>query len=230
MTHSLTVDEFLANPNQGLSEFISVDAMKQTVEESVWNFHQSVFSHTMKVLGVVDRIISLETPHLDLLRPVKRELSVYMDAPMVTHSRRILLKVSALLHDLGKVFVIRTGEEQEGTACPEHAEESRKLFESKIGLLPLPFREQKYVAEIIGKHHKAENFLCCQGEEDCDIEFHKYREENEQILIDLLVFYLCDFEGSKVDFMVLRQKPIVFRKICSILLETFLWRRNRILI
>jgi len=136
-----------------------------------------------------------------------------------------LLKVSSLLHDLGKVSLIRTGERW-GTACPGHAEESRKIFESAGHVLPLPLREHNYVASIIGKHHDAEHFVGCQSTEQCEAELERYKRENEGIMIDLLLFYLCDFEGSKINLTVERQKPLIFKKICGVIFEAFAVRRS----
>jgi len=226
MSHSLTITDFLANPNEGLSEFISIDSMKQAIEESSWNFHRSVFDHTMKVFGAVDKVISLQVPYLELLKPIKQDIAVYVDTTLGTHSRRVLLKAAVLLHDLGKVSLMCTGE-REGTGCPGHAEESRRMFELKSSnILPLPMREHNYVSEIIGKHHDADRFICCQGEEQCAFELQKYRDENESMLIDLLLFYLCDFEGSKINFMVERQKPLIWKKISGLIFDAFKERRS----
>ncbi len=224
MPRSVTISEFLSHPALGLEEFVQVELLTRTVEDNEWHNGQSVWDHGMRTYRAVDKIISLHDPLLRILSPIKSEIAAHMDSTFGTHPRRVLMKVAALLHDIGKVSCVQTGL-REQTACPGHAAESRKVFERHGSVLPLPMREREYIAGIIGGHHDIDRFLSCQGDEHCAAELQKFRRENEHILIDLLIFYLCDFEGSKINFMVRRQKPQIWNKICGVLFDAFKERR-----
>lgn len=141
-----------------------------------------------------------------------------MDSLVAEHSRRTLLKVAALLHDIGKISTIQSAG-RGATSCPEHATESLRIFESRRHFLPLTFREQAYVAQIIEKHHDIDRFICCQSPEHCAAGLERYRRENEHILIDLLLFYLSDVEGSRTSQAVKNQKPLIWKQISGIIFD-----------
>lgn len=220
MNQILDVAQFISNPKENIQKFISIRDLVRTVENNDWHLSQSVLDHTMDVFNSVDRIISLDDPLMRYVEPIRQEILEYMDTPVRSNSRRLLLKIAALLHDLGKVSTIQIKSDGK-TTCPGHALESKRLFEQKAELLSAPQIEVAYIANIIGKHHDADAFMDALELDKYADELARYRSGNKDTVVDLLFFYIFDFEGCKINSNIRDQKPSMYKKVCNIIFDEF---------
>lgn len=116
----------------------------QTVIENSddsWHDNESVFDHTMMVMSALERLF------LDAKRNLKRELNQKIDQ----NSKKILLKVAAIFHDIAKKETIVVKEDGY-TSCPGHAELGKKKAEPILERFDLSEKEKQFVLDIIGGH------------------------------------------------------------------------------
>ncbi len=214
------VVQFIRSPLAYLDRFVSVDALDKTIENNDWHLKQSVLDHTLKVLESVDQSLSLEDRYLSRLKPWKSLISAYMLADVGAHPRLDLLKTCALLHDIGKPATIRVQPNGQ-TTCPNHANESRLLFEQRGDTLLLSENERHYISQIVQKHHEADNFLETIGSQQSETALVSFLSVNSQIVLDLLFFYFFDFEGCRIGDKISALKPTVYDFICHLIESQF---------
>jgi len=115
--------------------------LKGVVENNPWHNKEPVFNHTLSVLGNLGKIISNSN------KGVKKALAKIVDI----NSRRNLLNLAALLHDIGKAETI-TDLGNEVRLCPGHERKGAKKIEKILKRFNLSQKESKIIRDIIGNH------------------------------------------------------------------------------
>lgn len=115
--------------------------LKKVVENNPWHNRESVFNHTLSVLEGMEKII----------RDSKKEIKQALNEIIDKNSRKNLLYVAALLHDIGKKeTVIDLGDGARG--CPGHEEKGAEKVEKILKRFDLSQKEFKIITDIVRNH------------------------------------------------------------------------------
>jgi len=141
--------------NRELEEFIpELYKLEDIVENNPWHNKESVFDHTMSVLSNLEKIIK------NSKKGTKQALNKIIEK----HSRKDLLKVATLLHDIGKKETIA---DLGGGArsCPGHEKKGAQKAKKILKRLNLPSKELKIITDIV-RNHGAIHDIIGLGSED----------------------------------------------------------------
>lgn len=122
--------------------------LQQAVENSAdgWHDHESVFDHTLSVMSALEKILSN-------YRKLKRIFNKKIDK----NTKKILLKVTTIFHDIGKKG---TMVEQDGfTRCPGHEELGVKMTKEILKSFDISEKETQFVLDIIANHTEFHKLL-----------------------------------------------------------------------
>lgn len=106
-----------------------------------WHDNESAFEHTLLVMTALEKLFLKASGRL------KKTLNQKID----TNTRRILLKVAAIFHDIAKKETI-IKDENGFTSCPGHAEMGAKKTEKILERFDLSEKEKQFVSDIIAGH------------------------------------------------------------------------------
>jgi hypothetical protein len=98
----------------------------------------------------------------------------------------------ALFHDIGKEDTIVKAADGT-TRCPDHAAVSAYRFDGLGCQFDLVHAERQYVHEIIARHHCADSIF--EATDSRDRTMKEFLVRNSDYTVDLLIFYVADFEG-----------------------------------
>ncbi len=117
--------------------------LKDVVENSNdgWHDNESVFDHTLSVISALEKLF------LGAKGNIKKLLNQKIDK----NTRKILLKVAAIFHDIAKKETIAK-DENGFTSCPHHAERGTEKTEKILEHFDLSRKEKQFILDIIGGH------------------------------------------------------------------------------
>ncbi len=122
--------------------------LQEAIEHSAdgWHDHESVFDHTLSVMNAMEKIL------LDY-----RKLKKIFGKKIDKNTKKILLKVATILHDVGKK---KTMVEQDGfTKCPGHEKMGVDIAEKILKNFNISEAETRYVLDIIANHTELHKLL-----------------------------------------------------------------------
>lgn len=165
--------------------------LKNFTENSLWHDHQTVFDHVIKVFK------NLET----FLDSIKNEsfISIYLSQKVDDKTRKELLIISTLLHDIakGKTLVISP----DGTAkCPGHelvGASQVKHFAERFNLTP----KQTNIVERIVRYHTLSHDLMTSMIVSGDNKkyFDTYQNTIGDVTLEIILLTLADIKGSDLE-------------------------------
>jgi len=169
-----------------------VYALKKVVEDNGWHEKQDVFVHTMAVLKQLELLLDLKifTPEN------KKLLQKQLKKRVGNHTRKELLVVSTLLHDIAKpITAIR---DKTGVVrCPGHefiGSTMIKKFSSRFGLNK---KDEEFVKKIVFFHGYIVdiiNQVMDKGKKEFYLNI--YKEIFGDIYYELLLLFYSDLLGS----------------------------------
>lgn len=106
-----------------------------------WHDNESTFDHTIAVMSALEKMFLKASGRL------KKTLNQKID----TNTRRILLKVAVIFHDIAKKETI-IKDENGFTSFPEHAELSAKKTKNILERFDLSEKEKQFILDIIAGH------------------------------------------------------------------------------
>ena len=169
--------------------------LKRVVEKSAWHQEWSVLDHTLAVMEQLEKVMD----------GAPEKVSKYLNEKVEKHTRRELLMVVGMLHDIGKKETIKEiGDE---IRCPGH--EDRGALKAQV-LLPkfdLTEAEQAIVVELI-KHHGHVHDIITPGNTERDVQIGALEKAAPHLFFMLLVFCQADTQGSKLQ----KTKPDEYHK------------------
>ncbi len=121
---------------------------RDCVENNTWHNHESVFDHTLKVFGNMAKIMK----NINNVRTEK-----WLDEKIGKRSRKELLLISSLLHDMSKGESLVNNNDGI-TSCPKHEEragEKTKQFSVVFGMDDKEIELVKKIVSHHGEMHKA---------------------------------------------------------------------------
>ncbi|KPJ55275.1 hypothetical protein AMJ47_00115 [Parcubacteria bacterium DG_72] len=115
--------------------------LEEVIENNRWHNRESVFDHTLSVLDNLERII----------RSSKKEIKQALNKVIDRNSRKNLLRIAALLHDIGKKETITNlGDGVRG--CPGHEKKGAQKTRKILKCFDFSPKESKIIIDIVRNH------------------------------------------------------------------------------
>jgi len=115
--------------------------LKGIIENNPWHNKESVFDHTLTVFDNLEKVI----------RDSKEEIRCALNKIVDKNSRKKLLYIAALIHDIGKGETITNlGSGVKG--CPGHEKKGAQRARNILKRFNLSQGESKIVTDIVGNH------------------------------------------------------------------------------
>jgi hypothetical protein len=142
---SLTKDAIVRETHkEALAELY---ALQNVIESQAWHDDQSVFDHSLASMDALDTILMF-----DFTTPQARQnLQAYLETPLETHSKKELLRLATLLHDIGKNISLQTKASGD-TSSPSHGVIGGWVAAPLLKRLALTKKEQNYILHLITTH------------------------------------------------------------------------------
>lgn len=190
--------------------------LEEIVENNPWHNKESVFDHTLSVLGNLEKII----------RNSKKEIKPVLNKIIDKNSRKSLLYVAALLHDIGKKETITDlGDGARG--CPGHEKKGARKTEKILKRFNLSPKEFKIVTDIvrnhgvihdiiglgykdfqkgIGKERSLTHAMVGLENKNFQKEYKNFRKKFPNIYLEIILLAFADTIGSYLK----KTKPVEF--------------------
>ena len=153
--------------------------LKNVIENNDWHHNDSVFNHTIKVL------ISMEK----LLKKCNYKINKYLNKKLNNHSRKQLLFLGAMLHDIGKKETIVVKDNV--TYCPQHEIKGIRKAHKILRYFNLSAQEEKFVINLIQNHTEAHNMPDMNNKS-----FGNFKMRHKDYFIELVLLVVADQMGS----------------------------------
>jgi UTP:GlnB (protein PII) uridylyltransferase len=159
--------------------------LAKVVENSPWHRDWSVLEHTLAVMEQLEQVMD----------HAPEKVSKHLSQNVEKHTRRELLMVVGLLHDIGKKETIKEiGEE---VRCPGHEEHGALKAQVLLPKFDLTEAEQAIVVELI-KHHGHLHKILAPENENKRQQVAELEKAAPHLFLMLLVFCQADTQGSKL--------------------------------
>jgi len=173
--------------NQFQNELPEIFQLKNVIENNSWHDHESVFDHTIDVLETLEK--SLEN--------INPQINSYLNQKIDDHTKRELLFLGTLFHDIAKGDVLV--ESEGSTLCPGHEEIGFKQVKDILDRFDLSAPEKDVVANIVKYHGKLHAIIDPQNIK-LDEQFNKLKLGHSNIFIELILLARADTLGAQLKY------------------------------
>jgi len=149
--------------------------LENVIQNNPWHDNEPVFNHTILVATELN----------SLLKTVSNKIKEYLNQKIKNYSRKELLILAAVFHDIGKKETLKDaiflGHEKMG---------AEKIF-NIISRFDLAEKEREFVIKLVGNHgfiHDILNYPADKPEE----KWQKFREENPDISLEVVLLTKAD--------------------------------------
>ena len=149
--------------------------------------NDSVFNHIMSVLKGLEEI----------LKSVKGKVSDYLNQKITNYSRKELLFLATLFHDIGKKETM-IKDSNDFTSCPGHAEESATKAEKFLSCFDLSEKEKDLVSQII-KYHMLLYLIVKPENNKINEQFNRSKVKHPNIFLELVLLAIADILGTQLE-------------------------------
>ncbi len=169
--------------------------LENIIENNPWHNEESVFNHTISVLDNLEKII----------RNSKKEIKQALNKIIDKNSRKNLLYVATLLHDIGKKEAITDlGGGVRG--CPGHEKKGAQKTKKILKRFNLSQKELKIITDIVKNHGVTHDMIGLENK-DFQKEYKNFKKKFSNIYLELILLAFADTIGSYLK----KTKPIEFR-------------------
>ena len=156
--------------------------LKKIVENNDWHNKDNVFNHTLSVLKKLAQ----------LFKQYRSELSKSLSKKINKYSRKQLLFLSALLHDIAKKETIV---KMNGTTqCPLHEIKSALKTRRMLNRFDLTPQEEKFVVQLV-KNHGLAHKMPEMGSKF----YKKFKITHRDIFPEIILLVMADTLGSSLN-------------------------------
>ncbi|HEC64362.1 MAG TPA: HD domain-containing protein [bacterium] len=149
--------------------------------------NDSVFDHIMSVLKGLEEI----------LKSIKEKVSDYLSQKITNYSRKELLFLTILFHDIGKKETM-IKDSNGFTSCPGHAEKSATKAENFLSCFDLSEKEKDLVSQII-KYHMLLYLIVKPENNKINEQFNGSKVKHPNIFLELVLLAMADILGTQLE-------------------------------
>ncbi|NTW89533.1 MAG: HD domain-containing protein [Candidatus Moranbacteria bacterium] len=177
-------DEIRAGKWSGLIP--EVYALKEVVENSRrWHKNDSVFDHTLRAMDGLD----------DVLEKAGETVHTYLGQVVGRYSRKDLLYLALLFHDLGKKDTLCVVDGF--TNAPDHESVGAKQAVPILARLGLTEDERDHVVALI-QNHGATFSIVDPGNDRLEEQIAEIREQYGDVFVEIILLSMADALGSQI--------------------------------
>ena len=165
-----------------IPEFYELD---QVIENSNWHDNDPVFNHSLSVLAELKKLVG----------KVNNRIKTYLNEIIDAHSKKELLLLAALFHDIGKKETIK--KENDLTKCLGHEEKSAQKLQHLLPRFNLLNKEKNLLIETV-RNHGFFHDLLDYPEENLEEKLKEFKKNNAQIFLEVVLLSMADILGSQL--------------------------------
>ena len=156
-----------------------------------------VFQHSVETVGAVDLLMDhCGSEDIGGMYKWNDEFKFYFDEPAGdNHSRRTLLKLGALLHDIGKPKT-KVVEDDGRTRFLGHSDLGAKMSSERLNSLRCSSKTKKNICGMV-EHHLRPFQLAQDGDMPTSRAIYRYFRDLGDIAVEVLYLSLADYRAAK---------------------------------
>ena len=161
--------------------------LKEVIENNDWHNNDSVFNHTLTVLEKLE----------ELLKNVKDKISNYLNQKITNCTRKDLLFLAALFHDIGKKeTMVKKGNWAE---CPKYEHEKYGSVKVKkiLKRIDLSGNEKDIVIQIV-RHHGDIHYILDPKNDKLKEQYQDFKANLSNIFLELILLGMADTLGGQL--------------------------------
>ena len=160
--------------------------LKKVIENNSWHNNDPVFDHTIATLEELD----------GLLKKAKGKINSRLNQKVDQHTRKELLFLSALFHDIAKkeTYVL---EEDDQTSCLNHEKTGACKAKKILERFDLSDKEKEIVVKII-KYHGEIHVILDIGNENLEGDYEALKAKHSDIFLELILLATADTLASQL--------------------------------
>ena len=159
--------------------------LKDVIENNAWHNNDVVFTHVLKVLEKLEEILT----------QVGAKINSYLAQKVDRNTRRDLLYLATVFHDIAKPETI---EEKEGTTlCPGHEKAGAIKVQPILDTFNLSKKEQGLVTKII-EHHSIVHEILGLEMDELHRQLADFKQRFFDIYLELVLLGMADTSGSQL--------------------------------
>ena len=171
--------------NEFINELPELYELREVIENNEWHNHDSVFNHTMSVLKSCENI----------LKDVNSQINSYLNEKIGTHTKKQLMFLANLFHDIGKKeTMVQQGEDY--CLAPKHEEVGAEKLRPMLDRIDLTEKEKEFVIKLV-KSHSAIHFIIAP--EFKEKEYEEFKITYKDIYLELIIMAMADTVGSQLN-------------------------------
>jgi len=172
--------------NGNFKDFIpELYELEKIIENNPWHNNDKILDHTISVL------IELE----QIFKKLNDRIKACLDKKINTYSRKKLLFLATLFHDIGKRETYK--KENDIVKCPRHEEAGALKLETVLTKFDLSESEKNFIIEIVRNHDTIHGILN-YPEENPEKKIEKFKEERSNIFLEITLLSIADMIGSQL--------------------------------
>jgi UTP:GlnB (protein PII) uridylyltransferase len=167
-------------------EIPEVYALRDVVENSRrWHKNDSVFDHSLRAMDGLD----------DVLEKAGETVHTYLGQVVGRYSRKELLYLALLFHDLGKKDTLRVVDGF--TQAPDHESVGAEQAVPILSRLGLTEEESDYVVVLIRNHGVTFSAVTPQNDRQ-EEQISEIREQYGDVFVEIILLSMADALGSQI--------------------------------
>lgn len=168
--------------------------LKKVVENNDWHHKENVFDHTLSVLNNLEKA----------LRNLNKKTEQFLNKKIDSSTRKNLLKVATLLHDIAKKETIIN---LNGVSrCPSHEQKGNKKAEKILRRFNFSKKEFKIITDIVRNHGLIHDIIAPDNK-NFQKEYKNFKKKFSNIYLEFILMAFADTIGSYLK----KTKPVEFR-------------------
>lgn len=151
-----------------------------------WHKDDNTFNHTLRAWEKIEKV----------LKKVNQNVTIYLNRKIDNHTRRQLLFLGILFHDIGKgeSLVVIDG----FTKCPDHEKIGAKKVKKILERIDLSEKEKDIVTKLV-RTHMLTFFVVSPTNPNVDKDVGKIKKDHPDIFLEIILLSMADTLGTQLD-------------------------------
>ncbi|MDI6603294.1 MAG: HD domain-containing protein [Patescibacteria group bacterium] len=166
--------------NKEFKKFIpELYELEEVIENNLWHNNDSVLNHSISV--------SIELK--ELFKKLNKRVRLYLNRKMDSHSRKELLFLAAIFHDIGKRETFK--KEKDITQSLGHEEIGAVKLKKILPRFNLSEKEREFVVKIV-KNHSFFHEILNYPEENPEKKTEAFKKKHPDVFLELILLTIAD--------------------------------------